>query len=342
MRFKLLSGEDLMNQPPMRWIIRGILPAIGLAGLYGPSMSAKSFLAIDAGCDIASGEDSWFGYPVNKVPVTYVCLEGESGLRKRLNAWSKHHNKPIPEDLRFVTQSFNLLADEDINDLAKAIIAKNGQNGLVIIDTLNRAAPGIDENDSREMGNIIAACKKLQEMVGGLVLLVHHTGKDQTQGPRGHSSLFAALDGGIKTEKTENPRIWQVAKCKDGESGTKHSFRLEILNLGEDDEGEEVTSCVVVPCEVDGSTIKRRNTPSAANQKIIWNALGEMFTNSKCYGKGGAPETKACIEYDVAIEQAKNALPCDKKRQKERTENAITGLVSNGFLRHSAGWLWVP
>lgn len=185
MRFKLLSGTELSNAPPMRWMVRGVLPLEGLAALYGPSGSGKSFLILDVAASVAGGNYEWFGRRVTQCPVTYCALEGEAGMGKRVAAWSLHHKKPVPDSLRFITQPFDLLNGGDVAELATAIQAAGGAGGLVILDTLNRAAPGADENSSVDMGNIIAAAKRLQTRAGGLVLLVHHTGKDATKGLRG-------------------------------------------------------------------------------------------------------------------------------------------------------------
>jgi putative DNA primase/helicase len=53
LRFKLLSGVDLSNAPPMTWMLHGVLPSTGLAALYGPSGSGKSFLILDLACALA-------------------------------------------------------------------------------------------------------------------------------------------------------------------------------------------------------------------------------------------------------------------------------------------------
>lgn len=55
MRFKLISGTELHNAPSMKWLIRGLLPRTGLAVLYGPSGSGKSFLMLDIACALAGG-----------------------------------------------------------------------------------------------------------------------------------------------------------------------------------------------------------------------------------------------------------------------------------------------
>ena len=341
MRFKLLSGVDLSNAPPMRWMVRGVLPLEGLAALYGPSGSGKSFLVLDVAASVAGGAYDWFGRRVAPCSVTYCALEGEAGMGKRVSAWSLHHKKSVPDCLRFITQPFDLLNGGDVAELAKAVQVAGGAGGLVILDTLNRAAPGADENSSVDMGNIIAAAKRLQTLTGGLVLLVHHTGKDATKGLRGHSSLYAALDGAIEVNKTDSRREWSVAKSKDDETGSLHPFRLKIVTVGTDDEGEEITSCVAVPDLLMDGALRRILPPKSGNQKIIWEALGHVLKQSTCFGKAGAPVGRPCVTLDEAIQQTRDRLVCDPKRQTERTQAAISGLVARGLLEHREGWLWI-
>ncbi|HSW70900.1 MAG TPA: PriCT-2 domain-containing protein, partial [Gammaproteobacteria bacterium] len=88
MRYKLLSGADLIGMPPMGWLVRGVIPNKGLAALYGANGSGKSFLILDMGCAVAAGDKFWFGHSITQVPVTYVSLEGEAGMGKRVKAWS--------------------------------------------------------------------------------------------------------------------------------------------------------------------------------------------------------------------------------------------------------------
>lgn len=279
MRFKLLSGAELSNAPPMRWMVRGVLPLEGLAALYGPSGSGKSFLVLDVAASVAAGAYEWFDRRVTQCPVTYCVLEGEVGMGKRAAAWSLHHKKPVPDSLQFITQPFDLLNGDDVAELAKAVQAAGGTGGLVILDTLNRAAPGADENSSVDMGNIIAAAKRLQSLTRGLVLLVHHTGKDATKGMHGHSSLYAALDGAIEVNWTESRREWSVAKSKDDETGSVHAFKLEIVPVGIDNEGNEITSCVAV---LDDSVdaVRRVKLPAGGNQKIVLDALADPLRKS--------------------------------------------------------------
>ena len=339
MRFKLLSGADLYNAAPMRWMVRGVLPVEGLAALFGASGSGKSFLMLDIAAAVAGGDYEWFGRRVTQCPVTYVCLEGEAGMGKRIKAWSQHNNKPVPDALRFITKPFDLLSD-DVPELAKAVIADGGAGGLVILDTLNRAAPGADENSSVDMGNLIAAAKQLQTLTGGLVLLVHHTGKDTTKGLRGHSSLYAALDGAIEVTATDTRKAWSVAKCKDDVTGDAHPFKLEIVPVGIDDEGDEITSCVAVPDD-SAEAIKQAKRPTLrSNQKIANEALGEALRKSPHTGKEGAPEGRPCIQYTDAVAIVAERIPADAKHKTSRAKIAITGLVERGYLAMKGEWLW--
>ncbi len=49
----------------------------------------------------------------------------------------------------------------DVQELAECIAAAGAVGGVVCIDTLNRAAPGADENSSQDTGLIIEAAKAL-------------------------------------------------------------------------------------------------------------------------------------------------------------------------------------
>jgi hypothetical protein len=340
MHYKLLTSNDLMNLPPMRWIVHGVVPAEGIAALYGPSGSGKSFLTLDMACAIATGAKDWFGRRVTQAPVVYVCLEGEAGVSKRIKAWVSHFNKELPAALRFIAQPFDLLSN-DTSELAMAVITAGCVGGLVIIDTLNRASPGADENSSVDMGNIIAAAKQLQNQIGGLVLLVHHTGKNATKGLRGHSSLYASLDSAIEVVKTNAYREWSVAKSKDDVTGDAHSFILKVMQVGFDNDGEEITSCIVIPNENIANAKRRTIPPKAGHQKIIWDALNNLLFNTTHFGQGGAPTGTPCIRLDEAIEKTRIHLVCEEKRRTERTQTAITGLITKGLVRHQDGWLWL-
>jgi hypothetical protein len=210
---------------------------------------------------------------------------------------------------------------------------------VVFLDTLNRAAPTADENSSKDMGEILEAAKQLQSLTGGLVVLVHHTGKDATKGLRGHSSLFAAMDAAVEVWRDGDRREWKVAKAKDGQDGDAHPFKLQIETLGIDDHGDPITSCVVVQDHAPQQI--RAKLSGGSNQRLILDALRPLFKTGQS-GKPGAPPLRPCIALDAALPVAASRLiTVDEKRKPERAKRAIQDLVTKGLLGFNEGWLWL-
>lgn len=336
--YRILSPENLLSSPVIRDLVHGVLPRNGIAGGIGASMSGKGFLFIDLMAVLAES-GYWFGRRVDKVPVIYVCLEGAGGLHKRIRAWEKKNGRKYPA-IGIIIESFDLRDSAQVSALIAAIRAGGSASGVIVIDTLAQASPGTDENSSRDMGEIIAALQEIQAALGGLVLIVHHLGKDVTRGPRGHSSFLAALDACIEVRRDGDRREWIVAKAKDDSDGVEHPFRLEVVEVGQDEDGEAITSCVVVPEELAADAVRRTLPPKSGNQRIIWDAIGELLRDAKHFGMAGAPESRPCIQLEAAVDQLRTRLACEPKRQTERTRAAISGLVERSLLVLREGWLW--
>ena len=242
-------------------------------------------------------------------------------------------------------QPFGLLAGDDVTALADAVQASGCAGGLLVVDTLNRAASGADENSSTDMGAIIDAAKALQSRCGGLVLLVHHSGKDASRGLRGHSSLIAALDASIEVTKTDTGQAWKIDKSKDGADGIAHQFALWPVEIGNHLDGEPITSCVVTgndaPCEV-----KRVMPPKAGNQRVAWDALCDLVKSAPKERPTNAPESlpegKPTVPLDDALDAIRRRLTCDQKRRAERATAALTGLQARRLVMVDSEFVWIP
>ena len=244
-KIKLMTAAEIIALPPLQWLVKDVLPTSGLATIFGQSGAGKTFLALDVGVSVADGTP-WFGRRVVQRPVVYVALEGEFGLSKRLHALRKERGDKAGSNMHFVVSSFSLLNHEHVAELVAEIRAAKLEQPVIIIDTLSRAMPGGDENSGVDMGIAIEAAKSIQRAVDGLVILVHHAGKDPTRGMRGHSSLFAGADAVIMVRRENGARAWSIAKAKDSEDSSSYSFSLDTIEVGIDpDDGTSVTSCVV-------------------------------------------------------------------------------------------------
>lgn len=338
--FHLLSAGDVGAMPSMSWLAKGVLPKSGIGAVFGKSGVGKTFVVGDL-VGVAGDGGSWFGYSIPKGQrCVYVALEGQAGVPSRIKAWERFRERPFPDSVRFVFDDFRLTERDDLLGLAAAIDAGGGAD-LIVIDTLNRTAPGLDENASSDMGRVIEALRQLQALTGGLVIVVHHSGKNAMAGMRGHSSLFAALDASIEVSRTDDGREITIAKVKDGEDGARHRFRLVAVEVGVDDDGEPITSCAVEPEDEEDRSAPRPKQPKGGNQKVVLDALRPLFRASHDFGKAGAPAVRPCIEIEAAVADVAPRLVVEPKRRRERALQAITGLVASGVLASNEGWIWL-
>jgi len=331
-RYILLGINDLAALPPTEHLVKGVLPSSGLAAIYGPSGSGKTFLALDLIMAIACQAD-WFGCKVKNVPVTYVGLEGKGGINNRIQAWRIKNPTLNPTNFKIILDNFDLMNKANVAELAETITAAQMHHGVIVIDTLNQASPAADENSSQDMGFIIKHLKLLQEMAGGLVLIIHHTGKNTSQGLRGHSSLKAALDANIEVVGGDK-RSWLLEKSKDGEDGKSFGFRLEVQNLGVDADGDLITSCTI---ERDHSAIFLQPEPSGGQQKTALKAIKQALSNSAT--------NRITVEAAV-IEIVKSLPAIAANKRNNNSRRLLSGLIGGGFLSSELiddeGWVWLP
>jgi energy-coupling factor transporter ATP-binding protein EcfA2 len=330
---------DIANIQPIKWRLKNVLPATGLAAIYGPSGSGKSFLTVDLGRAISHG-NPWFGIKTYQATVIYVVLEGEAGIWNRVQALEKAHGPLPPKGFGVITQSFEIVKPQDLVDLSAVIPS----GSVVFIDTLNRAAPTADENSSRDMGEILEAAKMLYRVTNSLVVLVHHTGKDASRGMRGHSSLFAAVDGAREvTRDAAGNRSWAVAKAKDGEDNKTANFRLKRHVLDQDAEGEDIVSCSVEP---DTSQVFVTREPSGAKQKLALAAIRRALVSATNAGKCTAGTGTPCLSVTEAIAVVAAELTTDPANKRNyKAKGLIDSLLGGGFVcsgldAQGDGWLW--
>lgn len=253
-QYTLASVADVIGRPPPVWLLRGILPERGMGVVYGAPGSGKTFLVLDVACAIARGVP-WGGRRVHQGRAVYVGLEGHIGARAA--AYLRGHGLDAA-DLAHVSiierQIVDVLKAADVVALARDIRAALPEPpALVVLDTLNRSMPGGDENNSEDMGRAIFAANYLSNELGCLVLFVHHSGKSEGAGARGHSSLLGAADAELAVVRDEEGnRTVETTKVKDGEDGQRFAFTLKSVDLGavrdHDPEAapdERLSSCIV-------------------------------------------------------------------------------------------------
>jgi archaellum biogenesis ATPase FlaH len=243
-------ADDLVVDLDAVDLVEGAIPTAGLVVFFGGPGSGKTALAVDLAAHIATGLP-WFGRDIAAAPTLYVAAEAPASTERRLVAWKvRHEVAELP--LAVVQSTVNLLAGDATAVLAVAREVERQRGApvaLIVIDTLARAMGG-DENAAADMSAFVAACDQLREATGAAVVVVHHSGKDEARGARGHSALKGAVDVEIEvTAKEGQPRVARVAKLRDGPEGECFAFTLDSVELGEDRRGRMVTSAVVAEVE---------------------------------------------------------------------------------------------
>lgn len=263
----LLSRAALRDLPNPEPLIGNVLDRGTIALLYGRWGTGKSFIALDWAASVATGR-RWQGRPAEPARVLYVAAEGAHGMKQRIDAWETGWQTTIPdrEALDVLPEPVNLTRPADVHEL-QDLVAANGY-GLVVVDTLARCMVGGDENSAQDCGLVVDVLHRLRRHTvdgRGVVLGVHHTGKDGKTF-RG-SSVFEAgadtvysvtADGAVITLNRE--------KRKDGSKQDAHELRIDpvkgsescVISVhrggGQSERGDKLMSTFVQYFEATGAT----------------------------------------------------------------------------------------
>lgn len=307
--------------PPTEWLVYNLIEDKSMNAIYGASGSTKSFLAIDMAMHLALGMD-WFGFEVYKpIPVIYVAVEGGGGLLKRIKGWIKTHHNAKPKNFiidRDVVRPKDPKSVQGFIDEYK----DKGKNSMIIVDTLNANArsSGIDENGS-EMGLVVDAFQKINIALNSSYTLIHHTGKDETKGMRGHTSVHASMDTILYVQKKDSGCSWTLEKLKEGEDGISYSYDTEVVETTKDTKGNMQTTLVVKPKNLIKKEEKR--IEFRGNQKPIWLMIRDYLL----------PINKHRADIDTILDSIYESWaehPSSKRKHDAR--KVITQLKNKGIL----------
>jgi len=232
--------------------VESLLTERGASVIYGPSNCGKSFWILDLAVCVATGVPFRGNLEVDRGAVVYVALEGESGIRKRIAALMKEEKLSEQDPLFLCYSPVSLLEQGHASKLAESVKQASERSGLpcrlVILDTLSRAMAGGDENSGQDMTAAIAAIDAIRNLTEAHVAVIHHCGKDEGRGARGHSSLRAAVDTEIEVTRPEGSSITtvRVTKQRDLSVSGPMPFSLKTIALGVGRRGREITSCIVI------------------------------------------------------------------------------------------------
>jgi hypothetical protein len=139
--------------------------------------------------------------------------------------------------------------------------------GVIFVDTLAAAFPGLVENEAGPMGGAVRSLTGLGEATDAAVVAVHHTPKSGDT-PRGHSALNAAADVTLRVEgEGGGARAVRMGKNRNGASDAALGFRLRLVDLGHDAEGDPIVKPIAE--ELDGAAGPERPALTEAERRAL-------------------------------------------------------------------------
>jgi hypothetical protein len=345
-----------IRSSPIRHLIKPILPSAGVGVIAGPSTSAKTFFALEMALRVSRGEP-FHGHKSREAGVIYLSAEDPAGVRLRIEAWCARYGRhgafqliPQAPDLRDAEKIADLLAA--IADAALELDADGTPLGLIIIDTLSKSSPGADQNSSADMGLVMSSLARISSETGAMVVVVAHTPKDESRGIAGWYGQFAGADVVIMTSRDPDEpglRTATLSKVKNGQDGQRLAFRLEVVEIGHDEDGDPITSCVVA---FEEGAAKR---PTKNPKPVKLNPPETMALRSivQLSGADGAPMAPAlpgvlsltraaslCAARDQAFRAGFSSEGEAKNTVNHRWARAIGALVAKEKIRVDGDLVW--
>lgn len=341
----LLFFEDIEPVTISNDFVEGLLISKGMSVIYGETNSGKTFFATDLALHVACGWP-WNGREVTRGAVLYCALEGSHGITNRVAAFKLHHAiaslpfavLPVAVDL------LNPAADVDgVLAAIKQVATATGMPVvLTVLDTLSRAMAGGNENSPDDMGAIVRNGTRIQQEGNTHVAWVHHTGKDESKGARGHSLLRAATDTEIEILAGEQGNhTARVTKQRDLECSGEFNFTLKVIELGTNHRGKPITSCIV---DYGGDTpsVVRGAKPGGHKARAL-EILTDIIAASGAKGYAGTPPNVLSVPEDWWREQfyARSMPGAEQSAKQKAFRRAADELINQHRVGNNNLRVWL-
>jgi hypothetical protein len=312
------------------WLIKNAIAKGETSMLVALPKKLKSALVLDIAISIAAGAD-WREHKSKEAAgVVYFAFERADLVKRRLAA-HRLRDELTGLPIAIVGRLINLMHPACVGVIVATIRDAEKRLGRPIgfaaFDTLAKgiAAGGGNENDAQAMGAALAHLRQVQEQTGVHVMIVHHTGKDEGKGPRGSNSsvgdvdLLVQITGDVVKTAT-------ITAANDQAEGVMTRFKGEVVVLGVDEDGDEITTMIVSIDDCggpagDGEAKVRLSPTEQRGMQLLYDALND--------GAKDAPVTAGFPRGAKVVPVATWKDYC------ERGVSRVAGLMPSG--KHSVG-----
>jgi hypothetical protein len=250
--------------PPIEYLVQGVIPRGSVGMFYGRANALKTWILFSLVIAIASGKP-WLGrFAVKMSKVGIVDFEtGTGNVRRRLFMLRAGKNPNIG------AKSFATLKPSQ-PEFWIALAAEGFE--FVIIDSLRKANPGADENDSAEAIKPLELAAEFSERTGCAVYFIHHAKKDTSDGwPefRGSGAIEDQVDCAFAVRKSDvsaTKKTVDIRCDKPGDMPTPEPFSVEI-DFDDVERAATLRHVVTAPA-VDGATNASKGATTDSNREL--------------------------------------------------------------------------
>ena len=345
---KVVYFDDIHPKLATADFVEGLLIEAAMSVIYGQSNSGKTFFMSDLALHVAAARP-WCGREIAQGAVIWVAMEGAYGISNRIAAWREEKGidgSSLP--FAVIPTALNLLdPNADTEPLIRTIGIVAAKLKLpvklVVMDTLSRAIAGGNENSPEDMGSLVTNGTRIQQETGAHVAWIHHSGKDEAKGARGHSLLRAASDTEIEISAEGSARTARVTKQREMECAGEFSFTLKVVEVGVNNRNKPVTSCVVVHSDHQEGATPDRQTRLRGHNKRAFEILQDILARSGETGWPGAPSGVMSVPdrwwRDGFYERA--CIGEDQSTKQKAFKRASTDLLNLKVVGFDRGRVWI-
>jgi hypothetical protein len=183
-------------------------------------------------------------------------------------------------------------------------------------------------------------CRK----TGAHVAIIHHSGKNTEKGMRGSNALPGGVDASLKVTKGEagKPSNIEVEFAKDDAAGDILPFRLRVVELGKDEDGDAITTLILDESDDD---VAARKPPLSSGAKSALDQLrNAIITSGEPHlGSDHVPHGRKTVSVERwrADCYAANAADTSAEAKRKAFHRALQSLQEKGLIATWEGQVWL-
>jgi len=301
--YNFITLDQLYGQPlEIDWLIEDIMPSNSIGMVYGASGCGKSHIILSMAAMVANGLP-WFDNETKKGSVLVMAGEGLGGIARRINAIEIENNLTIDRaKLHISDRAIGLDTIEGHKLVEQAIEELEEAPLIIFIDTLSRHLDESQENSNDDMARFINKLDQIRLKYKCTIVLVHHTGKSESQGARGASALKANVDFSFKVSGENKTCSFACDKMKDADDAISAKyFAIKGIYLGkQSSKGKPITGA----CVVKSNMVVSLKTSKQSNEEV---ALSCFNPTSKDWQKAYVAMCSEAINEDSKASQFRRA-----------------------------------